>query len=411
MSSEATLIIDGQAHSLPLGSGRFTIGRSPDNDLFIDQPGLSRRHALIESFDGIVQISDCGSRNGTFVNDAQVTGAVVLHDGDEVSLGDGCTLTVHLKPGGNGRSSGGRQRGGGPLSERREGNVKSGARLKGVTRADFNGGQPVLSHRAALVAGLAILLILAPAAILLRGRIANRSDTTASLITKKAESANNAHSQDDSGPAPVSSAAIESTSKEEVESAARQVLKQISDDDQSYEFPSEALADISARVDQYRGSRTLTDAMEKMAPDCERIAAQARTTVDPGLVVFTGMTEAVIAGQGRSPVQAAERCLPVMTDIWKLLGNRSADDALLLIAAYRMGPVTNLDRSGKKSHPMLPTLRKISQGVSSKRTVWYLYKNGGIEKSSYDFVVSFLAVAVLSEHPKEFGVSASPLVF
>ncbi|MGH9760661.1 MAG: hypothetical protein ACREDR_48400, partial [Blastocatellia bacterium] len=305
----------------------------------------------------------------------------------------------------------GRQRARGPLLERREGKLKRGAGLKGATDGDFNGGESVLSHRAALVAGMAILLILAPAAILLRGRIANRSDSTASLITKKAESAADAQSQDDSGQTTVSSGASESTSKEEVESAARQVLKQISDDDQSYEFPSEALADISAKVDQYRGSRALTDAMEKMAPDCERIAAQARTTVDPGLVVFTGMTEAVIAGQGRSPVQAAERCLPVMTDIWKLLGNRSADDALLLIAAYRMGPVTNTDRSGKKSHPMLPMLRRVSQGVSAKRTVWYLYKNGGIDKGSYDFVVSFLAVAVLTEHPKEFGVSASPLVF
>ncbi|HEY0004951.1 MAG TPA: FHA domain-containing protein, partial [Pyrinomonadaceae bacterium] len=58
----------GQERRVNINSSRFTIGRLPENDLFIDDTNLSRRHAIIESFDGLVHISDCGSQNGTFVN-------------------------------------------------------------------------------------------------------------------------------------------------------------------------------------------------------------------------------------------------------------------------------------------------------------------------------------------------------
>ena len=69
-------------------AARCAIGRQPDNDLALDLPALSRRHALIVAEGGGYTLSDLRSRNGTFVNRAAVTRPVVLRDGDEICVGE-----------------------------------------------------------------------------------------------------------------------------------------------------------------------------------------------------------------------------------------------------------------------------------------------------------------------------------
>src|SRR5205085_12287051 len=99
MQPELSLIIgegSESAREVVVDSMRFTIGRSPDNDLVITDSNLSRRHALVECFDGIAQVSDCGSRNGTQLNSVAVTGAAVLSDGDVITLGGSTEITVRI---------------------------------------------------------------------------------------------------------------------------------------------------------------------------------------------------------------------------------------------------------------------------------------------------------------------------
>jgi pSer/pThr/pTyr-binding forkhead associated (FHA) protein len=55
------------------------IGRTDDNDLVVDDLGVSRRHAeLRKSPTGSYEIIDLGSHNGTFVNGRRVTSAGAL---------------------------------------------------------------------------------------------------------------------------------------------------------------------------------------------------------------------------------------------------------------------------------------------------------------------------------------------
>ncbi len=54
-------------------TGRVVLGRSPEVDLTIDDPGLSRRHACIEVRGGNPFIEDLGSRNGTFLGGTRLT--------------------------------------------------------------------------------------------------------------------------------------------------------------------------------------------------------------------------------------------------------------------------------------------------------------------------------------------------
>jgi diguanylate cyclase (GGDEF)-like protein len=71
---------------LELGSAPFEIGRSSNNDLFIDQESVSRHHARITYRDGAYSLADLGSTNGTYVNDESVNERR-LHDGDQVRIG------------------------------------------------------------------------------------------------------------------------------------------------------------------------------------------------------------------------------------------------------------------------------------------------------------------------------------
>ena len=70
----------------PLRSGRTTIGRSPDCDVFLDDVTVSRRHAVVSDESGRFVIEDLGSLNGTFLNRHRIEQAP-LSDDDEVQIG------------------------------------------------------------------------------------------------------------------------------------------------------------------------------------------------------------------------------------------------------------------------------------------------------------------------------------
>jgi pSer/pThr/pTyr-binding forkhead associated (FHA) protein len=65
---------------------RLRIGRTPDNDIVIDNLGVSRLHAVVEEEKGAYSVRDCDSLNGTVVN-GERTPHKTLQDGDEISIG------------------------------------------------------------------------------------------------------------------------------------------------------------------------------------------------------------------------------------------------------------------------------------------------------------------------------------
>ena len=63
---------------------KVTIGREGNDINFPDDPFISGRHSQIQLAEGVLTVTDLGSRNGTFV---RVTGEHVLKHGDYVFLG------------------------------------------------------------------------------------------------------------------------------------------------------------------------------------------------------------------------------------------------------------------------------------------------------------------------------------
>jgi pSer/pThr/pTyr-binding forkhead associated (FHA) protein len=65
--------------------GRLVIGRGSECDLVLDEPEMSRKHAMIEVTAAGIYLRDMGSSNGTFVNGVQVRDAV-LYSGDQIAF-------------------------------------------------------------------------------------------------------------------------------------------------------------------------------------------------------------------------------------------------------------------------------------------------------------------------------------
>lgn len=69
-----------------LGEATVQIGRSPDADVVLPDPNVSRRHAEVRPEGGGFVIRDAGSTNGTRVNGSVVTERALEH-GDEIAIG------------------------------------------------------------------------------------------------------------------------------------------------------------------------------------------------------------------------------------------------------------------------------------------------------------------------------------
>ena len=70
---------------------RTVAGRDTACDLVLQEPGISREHAIFQDDGETLTVTDIASTNGTFVNGTQIHQATTLRPGDVVTMG-GCEL-------------------------------------------------------------------------------------------------------------------------------------------------------------------------------------------------------------------------------------------------------------------------------------------------------------------------------
>lgn len=95
------LILKGtntQGQRLELTSDKITLGRNPDCTVVITGHAVSREHAHILRVQGKYYIEDRDSRNGTFVNNQQISARTPLKDNDRIKICD-FLCTFHEGPG------------------------------------------------------------------------------------------------------------------------------------------------------------------------------------------------------------------------------------------------------------------------------------------------------------------------
>ncbi len=71
----------------------ITIGRWSANDIVLPSREVSRRHAQIRREGGRYLLEDCGSKNGTFLNNRRILEPQVLQDGDRILIPPTFTFT------------------------------------------------------------------------------------------------------------------------------------------------------------------------------------------------------------------------------------------------------------------------------------------------------------------------------
>jgi len=76
-----------QHHDLALGDGEFVVGRSAGCQLSLDDPLVSRRHAMLVVTKDAVTVEDLESRNGVVVNGQKIAAKTVLQPGDKILIG------------------------------------------------------------------------------------------------------------------------------------------------------------------------------------------------------------------------------------------------------------------------------------------------------------------------------------
>jgi len=76
-----------QTRQVALSAGENIVGRAPDAAVWIDAPGVSRRHARVVVAAGTATVEDLGSKNGTYVGAERVTRPRALADGEQIRLG------------------------------------------------------------------------------------------------------------------------------------------------------------------------------------------------------------------------------------------------------------------------------------------------------------------------------------
>jgi len=91
---EGSFLVTWVSGRARLGVGDHVLGRDPDAEVFLNHPGVSRRHALIRISADVATIEDLGSKNGTFVGDQLLEGHRLLTDGDIIRVGS-VELTIN----------------------------------------------------------------------------------------------------------------------------------------------------------------------------------------------------------------------------------------------------------------------------------------------------------------------------
>jgi DNA-binding NtrC family response regulator len=82
-------------NGLYYGREKTTIGREPDQDIYIKDQGLSRRHAILSFQEAEVTLRDLDSHNGTFLNGRRIRGNTAASYGDVIRCGS--TILILLR--------------------------------------------------------------------------------------------------------------------------------------------------------------------------------------------------------------------------------------------------------------------------------------------------------------------------
>jgi pSer/pThr/pTyr-binding forkhead associated (FHA) protein len=77
-----------------ISKSKFTIGRNPKSDVFLDDITVSRKHAILKRKGQDFKLKDSGSLNGSYLN-GKIVEESPLKNGDKIQIGKYIFLFFH----------------------------------------------------------------------------------------------------------------------------------------------------------------------------------------------------------------------------------------------------------------------------------------------------------------------------
>lgn len=435
---------NGEEKRILVEGERFLIGRTPDNDLQIPLNNLSRQHAKIERFADVFIVSDCGSSNGTSLNDEKLTEPVSLKDEDKLNLADAVTIEVEIVSD-KAKKKSGNDDGNDGQSEKEDAKsssaaASSGAVLSGSSSSSSSSSMSLGFFLIAPVLGILVLLVVGAIFLLMpkeepvvvqnnnyysnetedededvkpnsNDKTPEKSETQTPTPSQTATPENSGGSNNqtttptpDSNPVEVNTPLPGSNDTQKIEIAAASFMRKIAVNDPRAFLTEPQIALVRPKINQAKSSSVLADNIKNAKKNAEALQTLAASRdLKPQFLANAAITK--LGNQRGDVVAVAKEMIEELSRITKPFGNESADECLLVIAAYSGG------KTGEGLQTAAGILARKFPAIGARRirSIWFFKDNGQLDGSQFDYALRFLAIGAITQNPKDFNVQAEAL--
>src|SRR5829696_5587866 len=408
--------IDGAEKRVRVDSAKFVVGRHSSSDLCIVDSRLSREHLRIERSGDLYIATDCGSSNGTKINDVVLDSPVTLKDGDALDLG-GLKIQTELEA--SSAPADQRPDAAPPI----EAVPAIGAPANAAGYSEPQGSVlPTSIFFIAPILGLLVLSMLAGLIYFTSGTTTAEVATNESQYSddpddpptkkksvkesdpsptaSKSSTANNVTTGGTNATADLPPAPPADSEAAKVEQNGTAFLRKAAQNDAKAFLTGEQAKKVGSRIKQLNSNSALAANISSARQNASQITSLAKSTnLQPAFLAAAAITK---LGSSRGDVaKTAQSMAATLDKLRTQIGSELAEDTLLMIAAYDQGEAGDF----LKMRNMLQDLsNKFPDSSRSIRTIWFLQQNGKITQSEFDTAVTFLAIGTISQNPKAFGV-------
>ncbi len=414
---------DGEPQRIQVKQDKFIIGRHSESDLSIPDSVISRQHVSIDSFGEFFVVSDSGSSYGTKINGAELTDPVGLKNGDTLKLGDKIEIKVEIIS---------------DQEEQKEDSASSASVSAPTASAASDGNSiPTSFFYIAPIFGLLILICVGGGVFLAVSgnendvaekddyNISTKSDDDDDIKTKKTPEKDDSPKSDStqttvtpsgsdspttSTPQNIEIPPTPQTSAESgnIEQISASFMRRVVPNDPSAFLSTKQIQILAPKINQFKSSSALAANIKEAKANSAQITALASSTnLTPQFLATAALAK--LGNQRGSVVETAKTMVGVLDKLNRSIGVETADEALLVIAAYNQG----VEDKFLQLRNQAEALTKTSQGVTARqvRTIWFLYEKKKLTDAEFELALRFLAIGTITQKPTDFSVNAEALNF
>ncbi len=405
----------GVEREITVRSTKFIVGRHSECDLSISDTRLSREHLLVERYGDVFVITDCGSSNGTMLNDERVEEPKAIKHGDRLELG-GFELEILILGEDHDKRN--------PTEAAAAAETTSAA----ASVASAPTSETAIPRSLFIIAPLLGVFLLVALGIIVyitsknnNSKIDNSNfeysiDPEESPKPRKtaepggspsnpggADTPLNGTTQSDPGNVAIAvptPANLNDTGKTEANAAAF-LRKAAANDPKAFVTGTQAQL-ISTKIKTIAASPSLAENLSSARKNASAIKSLASAkNLKPQFLAVAAIAK---LGNSRGDVlSTAQSMVDELDQLAIQVGNELGEDCLLMMAAYDRG-------DPMKMRNMLQDLAtKSSESSRTIRTIWFLQKNGKITQAEFDLALRFLAIGTIAQNPRDFGVNTDGL--